>query len=120
MTAPAARRLVAITLGHSFGDRVLRRFETAGISLDVLIVTVQQNTVLTQVVAALTLRAEPLSVHPQSSRHLYGRWVSDQERAQAIRLLAAGEAVRLYEEWRAVVGSDELPDEDPGLPASAR
>ena len=269
MTAPRARRLVAITSVHSFGNRVLRRFETAGISLDVLLVTVQQNTprrppdnrlwsrvgrarararvwlrawrrfrritrrivvadslvddrarralvraradvlvlagtgvvpaellripslvtlnahpgllpwvrgvcplehallrgvalgvtvhavdagidtgpivrrallpvtagdrdrislsarledtaidALTSVVASLTLRGEPLSVHRQSSRHPYGRWVSDEERAQAIQLLEEGEAVRLYQKWRAVVGGDELPDEDRGLPGA--
>ena len=75
---------------------------------------------LADVVAALALRGEPLSVHPQSSRQPYGGWVSDEERAKAIQLLADGEAVRLYQDWRAVAGGDELPDEDRRLPGSAR
>ena len=75
---------------------------------------------LADVVAAHALRGEPLSVHPQSSRQPYGGWVSDEERAKAIELLATGEAVRLYQEWRAVAGGDELPAEDRRLPGPTR
>ena len=44
MSTPADPHVVAITAGHSFGHRILRRFEEVGIRLDLLIVTVQQNT----------------------------------------------------------------------------
>lgn len=108
-TGPIVRRaLLPVTSDDRDRISLSRRLEECAID------------VLTQVVEALTLRAEPLSVHRQSSRHPYGRWVSDDQRARAIQLLAEGEAVRLYQEWRAVVGSDELPGEDGRLPGSSR
>ncbi|MGQ0713249.1 MAG: formyltransferase family protein [Gemmatimonadaceae bacterium] len=42
-SARAVVRVVALTAGHSFGDRTLRRFADEGIHLDALLVTVQQN-----------------------------------------------------------------------------
>ena len=108
-TGPIIRRAL-LPVSDAERDRIALSGRLEDLAIDVL----------AQVVAALTIRGEPLSVHPQLSRHPYGRWVSDEERAKAVQLLAEGEAMRLYEEWRAVTGSDELPDEDRRLPGPAR
>ena len=103
-TGPIIRR-VLLPVGDGETDRIAlsRRLEDAAIGA------------LIEVVSA-TLRGEPLPTHAQSSRHAYGPWVTDAERAEAIRLLAIGEACRLYEAWREAAGSDVLPDEDERFP----
>jgi methionyl-tRNA formyltransferase len=53
----ARMRLVAITSGHAFGDRVLRRFAEAGIRPDTLIITAQQKAQRSSVERGLLARA---------------------------------------------------------------
>lgn len=107
-TGPIVRR-VLLPVGDQADDRIAvsRILEDKAIE------------VLTDVVAAL-VRGEPTPVRPQVSRHPYGRWVSDDERARAVDLLARGEARRLYERWRAAAGGDVLPDDDARLPGPER
>jgi methionyl-tRNA formyltransferase len=107
-TGPVIRR-VLLPLGSGHEDRLslLRRLEDTAIDA------------LTDVIGA-AVRGEPLSMHAQSSRHAYGRWVSDAERGKAVQLLEEGEARRLYEEWRAAAVGDVLPDDDDGLPGPSR
>lgn len=104
-TGPVVRRLL-LPVGDGNEDRISlsRRLEERAIDA------------LVDVVTAM-LGGESLRLHAQSTRHPYGRWVSDADRQRAARLIAQGEALRLYQHWRTAAGSDELPDDDSRLPA---
>lgn len=107
-TGPIIRR-VLLPPGDGGDDRIalMRRLEDTAIDA------------LTDVVAAI-LRGESLPLRAQASRHPYGSWVSNDERAKAVTLLYAGEARRLYDTWRAAAGGDVLPDDDAKLPGPER
>jgi folate-dependent phosphoribosylglycinamide formyltransferase PurN len=104
-TGPIIRR-VLLPVGDGTADRISlsRRLDERAVET------------LADVVGA-ALRGEPLRLHPQSSRHPYGGWVTDAEREKAIHLIAKGEARRLYQRWHDAAGGDVLPDDDARLPS---
>jgi methionyl-tRNA formyltransferase len=108
-TGPIIRR-VLLPVSDDEHDRIAlsRRLEDAAIEA------------LIDVVRSLGVSGTRLSPRPQRSRHPYGGWVSDAERAAAQQLLDGGEAHRLYQRWRMAAGGDVLPDDDGGLPDPSR
>ena len=107
-TGPIVRR-VLVRPSEGAEDRITlqRRVEDAAIDT------------FADVVVAMR-RGESPALRPQASRHPYGHWVSDDQRARATSLLTAGEAHRLYERWRTAAGGDVLPDDDALLPGPLR
>jgi methionyl-tRNA formyltransferase len=107
-TGPIIRRVLLRPSPHD-KDRIglMRRLEDAAIDA------------FADVLTAI-LRGETLPLRAQTSRHSYGRWVTDEERARAVALLDQGEAHRLYRAWHAAGGSDVLPDDDALLPGPLR
>jgi methionyl-tRNA formyltransferase len=107
-TGPVIRR-VLLPPPERGEDRAaaMRRLEDAAIDAFV------------DVVAAI-LRGESLPVRAQASRHPNCHWVTSEERARAVALLAQGEARRLYELWRTAAGGDVLPADDAKLPKPER
>ena len=105
-TGPIIRR-VLLPVGDGETDRIAlsRRLEDAAIDA------------LVEVVSA-TLSGQPPQSRAQTTRYPYGQWVTDAERAEAIKLLANGEARRLYNAWREAAGGDVLPERDEGLPGA--
>jgi methionyl-tRNA formyltransferase len=103
-TGPIIRR-VLLPLAERQEGRIplMRRLEDTAIDT------------LTDVVTAI-LRGESLPLRAQSSRHPYGHWVSNEERARAESILTHGGARRLYDTWRSAAGGDVLPDDDALLP----
>ena len=108
-TGPIIRRvLLPIEAGEQDRISIMRRLEDRAIDA------------LVEVVAAVVGRGEPVQVRPQSSRHPYGHWVTDGERADAIQMLIEGRARQLYETWRTAAGGDVLPHDDDTLPTPGR
>jgi methionyl-tRNA formyltransferase len=108
-TGPIIRRsLLPISDGQHDRIALSRRLED--LAIDTLV----------EVVRSLVGSGASLSPHSQRSRHPYGGWVSDSERAAAQQLLDRGEARRLYQKWRTAAGGDVLPDDDTELPAPSK
>ena len=103
-TGPIIRR-VLLPVGEAPEDRITISRRLEGLAIETL----------TDTVMAL-LRRESRPARAQVSRHSYGGWVTDDQRARAVELLTRGEARRLYERWRDACGGEVLPDDDALLP----
>jgi methionyl-tRNA formyltransferase len=108
-TGPIIRR-VLLPVSDGEHDRIALSRRLEDMAIDALV----------DVVRSLVASGAAVSPRPQRSRHPYGGWVSDAERASAQKLLDRGEAALLYQRWRAAAGGDVLPDDDALLPVPSR
>jgi methionyl-tRNA formyltransferase len=102
-TGPVVRRVLVPVTPHDTLDTLWRKSMARSAEL------------VAEVVAAIA-RGREAATRPQSRKVPYCGWATPEERRRATEAIVGGAAHRLFEEWRAFFGGDELPLDDERLP----
>ena len=106
-TGPVVRRVLVPVTPHDTLDTLWRKSMARSAEL------------AAEVVAAIARGTLP-GPRPQSRKVAYCGWATPEDRRRATEAIAGGAAHRLFEEWRAFFGGDELPLDDERLPDTLR